>query len=219
MSENKIHNMWPVQIGEFYNPEHDAIKNELLNFFKEYENKYPEGNPHRKAKGEYENYNLYESSYSVHQEKNSAFNKLLKFISQGFMAMSNNSNKKLIDNMEQKPKFNVEITESWFIRYNKGGVVFPHNHGGSYSCVYYVQIGKDSKKINGSTYFLKPYIAGSNIDFGSQTYSTDLTAIIEGQEGKLVVWPSYLYHGSHPYSGEENRIIVSANSKIDLITN
>ena len=135
------------------------------------------------------------------------------------MTMSNNSNKKLIDNMEQKPKFNVEITESWFIRYNKGGVVFPHNHGGSYSCVYYVQIGKDSKKINGSTYFLKPYTAGSNIDFGSQTYSTDLTAIMEGQEGKLVVWPSYLYHGSHPYSGEENRIIVSANSKIDLITN
>ena len=42
---------------------------------------------------------------------------------------------------------------------------------------------------------------------------------MEGQEGKLVVWPSYLYHGSHPYSGEENRIIVSANSKIDLITN
>ena len=29
MSENKIHNMWPVPIGEFYNPEHNEIKNDL----------------------------------------------------------------------------------------------------------------------------------------------------------------------------------------------
>jgi len=219
MSNNKIHNMWPVQIGEFYNPEHNEIKKELINFFKEYENKYPKGNLYRKSKGEYENYNLYESKYSVHEEKNSTFEKLLKFISQAFIAMSNNSNKKIIDGMKEKPNFKVEITESWFIKYNKGGLVFPHNHGGSWSCVYYVQIGKDSGKKNGSTYFLRPYAPGGKIDFGGQTYSSELTAIIEGQEGKLVVWPSFLYHGSHPYSGEENRIIVSANSKINLITN
>ena len=124
-----------------------------------------------------------------------------------------------IQSMKEKPKFNVEITESWFIKYNKGGSVFPHNHGGSWSCVYYVQIGEDSSTKNGSTYFLRPYTPGGKIDFGSQTYSSELTAIMSGQEGKLIVWPSFLYHGSHPYSGEKNRIIVSANSKINLISN
>lgn len=219
MTNNKIHNMWPIQIGEFYNPEHDEIKDELVNFFKDYENKFPEGNLDRSSKGSYENHDLYESKYNLHEQQNSTFSKLLKFISQAFVTMSNNSNKKIIELMKDKPKFNVEITESWFIKYNKGGLVFPHNHGGSWSCVYYVQIGKDSSKKNGSTYFLRPYTPGGKIDFGSQTYSSELTALVEGQEGKLIVWPSFLYHGSHPYSGEENRIIVSANSKINLISN
>ena len=219
MSNNKIHNMWAIPIGEFYNPEHKEIKNDLINFFKEYENSFPEGNLDRASKGSIENHNLYESKYNLHQQKNPAFEKLLRFVSQGFITMSNNSNKKIIEGMKEKPKFNVEITESWFIKYNKGGSVFPHNHGGSWSCVYYVQIGEDSSTKNGSTYFLRPYTPGGKIDFGSQTYSSELTAIMSGQEGKLIVWPSFLYHGSHPYSGEKNRIIVSANSKINLISN
>ena len=35
----KIHNVWPINIGEFFNPEHVLIKDELINFFKEYEKK------------------------------------------------------------------------------------------------------------------------------------------------------------------------------------
>lgn len=216
-NKNKIHSLWPIPIGEFFYPDHEKIKTELVNFFKEYEQKFPEGNLDRKSKGELENYDLFESKYNLHTHKNPAFGKLLDFISQGFMTMSNHSNKKLIQEMEEKPKLDVEITESWFIRYNKGGVVFPHNHSGSWSCVYYVQIGKDSEKINGSTYFLRPYAPGGKIDFGGQTYSSEITAIVKGEEGKLVVWPSFLYHGSHPYNGKESRIIVSANSKINKI--
>ena len=48
MSNNKIHNMWAIPIGEFYNPEHKEIKNDLINFFKEYENSFPEGGPIKK---------------------------------------------------------------------------------------------------------------------------------------------------------------------------
>ena len=35
-------------------------------------------------------------------------------------------------------------------------------------------------------------------------------------EGKLVIWPQYVSHGSMPYEGIQNRIIVSANAKIEL---
>ena len=38
----KIHNVWPINIGEFFNPEHVLIKDELINFFKEYEKMYPQ---------------------------------------------------------------------------------------------------------------------------------------------------------------------------------
>ena len=41
MKQNKLHQFWPVLIGQFYNPEHDLIKEELTNFFKEYEKKKP----------------------------------------------------------------------------------------------------------------------------------------------------------------------------------
>ena len=118
------------------------------------------------------------------------------------------------------PKYNVKITESWFIRYDKGGLVFPHHHGNcSWCCVYYVQIGKDANKKNGSTYFMRPFVTQAKNDFGGSYYSSQSTGVVDAEEGKLVIWPNFLHHGSYPYSGEKNRIIISANSKIDLLKN
>ena len=216
-NENKIHTMWPIYIGEFFNPEHEEIKDDLIEFFKEYEKKNPKSRIN-KTGDPVENYNLYESQYNLHQEKNPAFEKLLNFISMGFITMSNNANKASLKNLDNKdPKFNVKLTETWFIRYEKGGVVFPHNHQNcSWCCVYYVQIGKDSKEKNGSTYFLKPYTSANSTDFGGANYTYYGTSVIKGDEGKLVIWPNFLYHGSHPYSGDKNRIIVSANASINL---
>ena len=47
-------------------------------------------------------------------------------------------------------------------------------------------------------------------------FAQDTSLVALASDGKLVVWPSYLYHGSHPYSGEENRIIVSANATVSI---
>ena len=46
--ENKVHNMWPTFIGEFYNPNHNKIKNDLVIFFKD----YMKNNTSRKNLGE-----------------------------------------------------------------------------------------------------------------------------------------------------------------------
>ena len=37
--KNTIYPLWPVMVGEFYNPNHALIKNELVNFFEKYEKK------------------------------------------------------------------------------------------------------------------------------------------------------------------------------------
>ncbi len=139
----------------------------------------------------------------------------------GFLTMSNKANKDYISRIKMdNPKFNVKITESWFIRYDKGGLVFPHHHGNcSWCCVYYVQIGKDANTKNGSTYFMRPFVTQANNDFGGSYYASQATGVVEAEEGKLVIWPNFLHHGSYPYSGEKNRIIISANSKIDLLKN
>ena len=41
----------------------------------------------------------------------------------------------------------VNITDAWFIHYEKGGFVAPHAHGDcSWCCVYYIQLGEDASK-------------------------------------------------------------------------
>ena len=55
---NHINAVWPTFIGEFYNPEHKKIKNNLLNYF----DNYMKNNPSNKS---VENYKLYESRYNL----------------------------------------------------------------------------------------------------------------------------------------------------------
>ena len=65
--------------------------------------------------------------------------------------------------------------------------------------------------MNGSTYFMKPYNPQSPSDFGGK-YMENEQSTFEAEEGKLLVFPGYLYHGSHPFNGENDRIIISANT-------
>jgi len=217
MSKNQLHSFWPVLVGEFFNPEHILIKDELINFFTKYEKNLPEGNSQLKDKNYSGNYNLYQSKYNLHTEKNEALLSVMKFIAMSILEMVKKANESKLEELENKtPRINVHLTESWFIRYNQGGMVYPHNHDGcSWSCVYYVEIGKEAKKMNGSTYFIRPYQGFSKFDFGG-SYMLNDQMVLNAEEGKLLVFPNYLYHGSHPFEGSKDRIVISANSKIDL---
>ena len=217
MGKNQLHSFWPVLVGEFFNPEHILIKDELINFFTEYEKNLPEGNSQLKDKNYSGNYNLYQSKYNLHTEKNEALLSVMKFIAMSILEMVKKANESKLEELENKtPRINVHLTESWFIRYNQGGMVYPHNHDGcSWSCVYYVEIGKEAKKMNGSTYFIRPYQGFSKFDFGG-SYMLNDQMVLNAEEGKLLVFPNYLYHGSHPFEGSKDRIVISANSKVDL---
>mgnify|MGYP001156919480 FL=1 len=210
--KRKLNKLWPVYLGEFYNSEHNAIKNDLLNYFDEYIKK----NPNSRKSGE--NYKLYESAYNLHSEGNEHLGKLLTFISNAVLAMSNEANKNEIQNLK-KPMFQVTIKDSWFINYEKGGFVFPHSHPAcSWCCVYYVQLGKDADYNNGTTYFQKTLPHRDINDFGS-LYNKGGSVSVKPEEGKLVVWPNFIMHGSYPYTGKKNRIIVSANTTVSLLEN
>ena len=72
MSEkNKIRALWPTLFGEFHNENHQNIKKELINFFEDYKKKNPSGR--KKSSLGTENYNLYESKYDLHMQKNPLF--------------------------------------------------------------------------------------------------------------------------------------------------
>ena len=213
-----IHSLWSLYVGEFYNYDHSLIKSDLINFFDEYEKKLPEGNKQLRQKDYVGNYNLYQSNYDLHLENNEVLKKLFNFIANSILTTCKIANKKIIEKLNNKDqKFKVNIDESWFIKYKDKGLVYPHMHDGcSWCCVYYVNIGKDAKKMNGSTFFLRPYAGTSKIDFGGKYLAND-TRIFNAEEGKLLVWPNFLIHGSHPYEGQEKRIIISANTTVDLL--
>lgn len=215
MNKDTIYPLWPIKVGQFHNPDHQIIKKDLVKFFQNYEN---ENNTSRVG---VENHNLYESKYNLHLEKNDALSKVLIFMAKSFMSMAQNINKAELNKIKNKnPKLKVKIKDSWFIRYKKEGAVMPHDHGNcSMSCVYYFQIDDNSNDLNnGSTYFMRPYNRGSSHnDFGGLNYVNGGINTFEAVEGSLLIWPSFLMHGSKPYLGEKNRIVISANADIDIV--
>lgn len=155
MKQNSIFNLWPTFVGEFHNPDHDKIKNGLIEFFNEYKKNDKEGE--RSSRGE--NYKLYESSHNLHTSENIYFKSLIQFISQAVLKISNHANRSRIEQFKIKNEEQDIICKSaWFIDYElELGFVLPHTHMDcSWSCVYYVQIGQNADNKNGSTYFFDP---------------------------------------------------------------
>ena len=93
-------------------------------------------------------------------------------------------------------KYITEIVNSWFIVYENSGFVAPHLHGNcSWSCVYYVQLGDSTGIGNGSTYLQKKSFNRLKHDVGSTYLQFELQHFLP-EEGKLIVWPSHIVHGS-----------------------
>lgn len=122
---------------------------------------------------------------------------------------------------------NIHLTGMWFQISNNYGFHETHVHGNcSWSGVYYVQSGDSSKgpgeigangQPNGITRFYGPnteYQAGGHGDLGN-FYLQDHTYDSYPQDGKLVIFPSHLKHMVFPYSGEQDRVIVSFHAQIN----
>ena len=205
--------LWPTLFGSFYNSDHSNIKKELIKYFEKYKKNNPVGNKSG------ENFKLYESKYDLHLQKNETLDNLFKnFMSKSFFATAKEANKDYL-NLFGKPEIGVTFVDSWFVHYEKGGFVTPHAHGQcSWCCVYYVQIGNDGSIKNGGTYFQKPTPSRGTLDFGSY-YNKFLSANFNPEEGRMYIWPSHLMHGSYPYDGKEDRIIISANVQVFIMEN
>ena len=150
--KNQILKYWPTFVGEFYNPDHEQSKKKLLVYFEDYKKKQPSS---RKSN---ENFNLYESRYDLHKDNNEDLQKVFHFISKGVFSVFQQASKGYIVERGIGKKYRVIIKDCWFITYENGGFVAPHTHDNcSWSCVYYVQSGKDSNKKNGATYLQSPH--------------------------------------------------------------
>jgi uncharacterized protein (TIGR02466 family) len=124
------------------------------------------------------------------------------------------------------PGMQIRIDGLWCQFSNQGVHHDIHTHGNcSWSGVYYVNIDPTAQRkahlqlgpANGVTRFYGPYfnrLGGAHADFGN-AYLQQPHIDIEPEIGKLVVFPSWLPHQAMPYSGDEDRLILSFNASID----
>jgi uncharacterized protein (TIGR02466 family) len=119
----------------------------------------------------------------------------------------------------------LELMGVWFQIQNGAAFHDIHTHGNcSWSGVYYVQIDSPALRLNhpelgvlnGATRFYSPMfplLGGAHMDMGN-AFMQQSTLDITPQAGQLVVFPAFLPHKAMPYSGTQDRIIVSFNAQI-----
>ena len=153
---------------------------------------------------------------------NSELGELAQFISAGVAEVAAEANKGLWPPGEN---VRVNLTGLWFQISNNYAFHEMHVHGNcSWSGVYYVRAGDCAKSLktesglqpNGITRFYGPHMehmAGGHGDYGN-IYLHDNTWDSFPEDGKLCVFPSHIKHMPFPYSGEEDRVIVSFHAQV-----
>ena len=110
--------------------------------------------------------------------------------------------------------YGINFNESWYHITKTNGMHEPHIHPSCSWCgIFYIQSGdKDS----GHTVFENP-IVSTYIDRGNLYLNNMSTLRITPEDGKLVLFPSYLSHYQALYKGTEDRIVVAFNASVGKI--
>ncbi len=104
---------------------------------------------------------------------------------------------------------------AWATVCRSGAYHAPHSHPDSaWSGVYYVDGGSENRDqpLSGMLEFLDPRAAAEAVSAPGDPYGEPFR--VRPQAGLLVLFPSWLYHWVHPYTGETPRIAVSFNATI-----
>jgi len=101
----------------------------------------------------------------------------------------------------------------WATISRAGAYHAPHSHPDSaWSGVYYVDPGTDSldQPLSGVLEFLDPRAGAEAVTAPGDPYGAPFR--VRPQAGLLVLFPSWLYHWVHPYTGQTPRIAISFNA-------
>lgn len=214
-NQSEFHHLWPVPILIKKHDDPVKINSELLDLFYKHKDEYQV---------------LPSKSYASPDDllktysKNQAMMRLSKFIMDGVFEVSAKVNGEYWQRMEVAD-IKVNVTGLWFQITNDYVFHEVHVHGNcSWSGVYYVQSGdavnqEKSRELgfkNGITRFYGPHmehLAGCHLDLGN-VYLNYGNFDSVPEDGKLVIFPSYLKHMPFPYIGEKDRVIVSFHAGV-----
>ncbi len=108
-------------------------------------------------------------------------------------------------------EYKISFNDSWYHISKKNSSHDAHKHRNCSWCgIFYLQSGDLNNK--GETKFLSPI--DSNYADAGTIHSNEDSATIIPEDGKLILFPSYLEHYQALYTGDKDRIVVAFNSSI-----
>jgi|DEB19_MinimDraft_3_1074340.scaffolds.fasta_scaffold21065_2 uncharacterized protein (TIGR02466 family) len=113
----------------------------------------------------------------------------------------------------------IAISNSWFNIQNTGSILIDHIHPGSlFSGALYVNVDDDSSKLyfkNPNNFLIHLHEQDSHIDPNSRNYLQP-NCWIKPKIGDLIIFPSWLYHGSsYKENNTVNRVVLSFNTQYE----
>lgn len=151
------------------------------------------------------------------------FRQLVQFIAASAQGLAKQANAQSWP--EGRLSLDLRFAGCWFQIQNGQAFHDIHTHGNcSWSGVYYVQVDPAEERqrhttlgeLNGATRFYGPYSqlqGGAYMDMGN-AYLQKNSIDIQPEEGRLVLFPSWLAHKAMAYEGRRDRIIISFNLQI-----
>ena len=198
---------WPTLFYLFDWPEHSKYAPELKQVCHDLESKNKVSNVSNAIK-----HNLYESPFNFVEHPSIAVEAWSHWVKDCIFKASKAANK---DYWPPGLNLQIELHESWCHITRNGGYHDVHIHpGSSWSCIYYLDTGDmkaDSK--NGVNRFYNP-VTPMYTDAGT-VYTNGATNFdVNGKNGMLFVFPSWVSHSALAYTGVNDRYVLSANSKV-----
>lgn len=204
--------LWATPLVTVANPDHHRIKEAVVRHCYEIQNQASEPiesgvTPNRKA-------NLYESRFDFFTHPVPEIQMLRRFCAEALSRAVLKLNRHLSRGPDLLPGVGVDLHESWVHITREGGYHEVHSHPNCSWCgIYYLEPGDCTlEPPNGINRFFPPVDLLYD-DAGCLAYPQK-PASIPPEEGKLVLFPSYVKHLAVPYRGSRDRIIVSFNSRV-----
>jgi uncharacterized protein (TIGR02466 family) len=210
--EMKATMLWGTPLVEVANPQHAAIKDDLVSYARQRE---------RQAKAAIESgvtpakkQGMYESTFDLFRQDVPAIRQLANFCAQAVVQCVFKLRQQAAGGREAVTGLGVDIHESWIHITRDGGQHEIHNHPNCSWCgIYYVDIGDATlDPPNGVNRFFPP-IDILYEDAGTLAYPQKPVSYPPA-DGKLVLFPSYVRHSASPYHGQRDRVLVAFNARL-----
>ncbi len=212
--EITAHSLWTTPILSLKNPDHAKIKPALVQL--SYAMEKRAAAPIESGVATQIKSNLYESRFdffrsSVDVPEAQALKQFCAMsLTHSIMGLYRQNN----PGRPTPAQVGVDLFESWVHITRDRGYHDVHYHPNCSWCgIYYVEIGQCTlNPPNGVNRFFPPFHTGYE-DFGAAAMGQNAFAP-PPEEGKLVLFPSYVEHSATPYNGTGDRIVISFNARV-----